>query len=80
VLYQGKQVVTFEDGIRKPLYEHQYSDTLLTMLLRAANPAKYNTAKETINLLELEPELLTSAQLGIVHVGSKSRCPGLISK
>jgi hypothetical protein len=63
VLYQGQQVVTFEDGIRKPLYEHEYSDTLLAMLLRAANPARFNPPKETINLLELEPELLTTAQL-----------------
>jgi hypothetical protein len=62
MLYQGKQVVTFEDGIRKPLYEMEYSDTLLAILLRAANPSRYNPPKETINLLELEPDLLTAIQ------------------
>jgi hypothetical protein len=47
----------------KPLEEVQYSDRLLEFLLKANNPTKFNPPKETINLLDLEPELLTSAQL-----------------
>jgi hypothetical protein len=44
-------------------YDVEYSDPLLQFLLKANNPAKFNPPKETINLLELEPELLTTAQL-----------------
>jgi hypothetical protein len=45
------------------LLEHEYSDKLLMMLLQAANPAKYAPPREVVNLLELDVELLTTAQL-----------------
>jgi hypothetical protein len=34
VMHQGRQVVVFEDGIRKPLWENKYSDGLSIFLLR----------------------------------------------
>ena len=64
VLYKGKQVIVKDqDGIPVPLWEHKYSDTLLMFALKALAPHKYNPPRETINLLELDPDLLTSAQL-----------------
>jgi hypothetical protein len=63
VTHNGKQVWVNINGVREPLWEHQYSDKLLVMLLRAANPSKYAPARETINLLDLDPDLLTAAQL-----------------
>jgi hypothetical protein len=58
---EGVKKVKFYNG--KPLrihgelvYEDEYSDSLLAMLLRAINPAKYNPPKEVTNLLELDPE------------------------
>lgn len=63
VIHNGVQVVANVNGVREPLWENEYSDTLLMFLLKALAPHKYNPPRETINLLELDPDLLTSAQL-----------------
>lgn len=47
----------------KRLWENQYSDKLLVALLRASNPSKYTPPRETNYLLDLDPDLLTTAQL-----------------
>lgn len=63
VTYQGRQVIANVNGVREPLFEIEYSDKLLVALLKANNPAKWSPPKETINLLELDPDLLTTDQL-----------------
>ena len=64
VLHQGKHVtIKGDDGVPVKLYEHEYDSQLLMFALKAMAPHKYNPPRETINLLELDPDLLTSAQL-----------------
>src|ERR1022692_2427202 len=59
VLYRGKQV--YIQG--KPLFEIEYSDQLLIRLLEAYNPEKYGRRVEQINLMDIDPDKLTPAQL-----------------
>lgn len=58
-LFNGKPI--FINGEMQ--YEVQYSDRLLELLLKANDRARFDPPKETINLLELEVELLSAAQL-----------------
>ena len=59
VLYRGKQV--YIQG--EPLFEIEYSDQLLIRLLEAYNPEKYGRRVEQINLMDIDPDKLTPAQL-----------------
>jgi hypothetical protein len=59
VLYRGKQV--YIQG--KPLFDIEYSDQLLIRLLEAFNPEKYGRRVEQINLMDIDPDKLTPAQL-----------------
>jgi hypothetical protein len=59
VLYRGKQV--YIQG--KPLFDIEYSDQLLIRLLEAFNPEKYGRRVEQINLMDIDADKLTPAQL-----------------
>jgi hypothetical protein len=59
VLYRGKQV--YIQG--KPLFDIEYSDQLLIRLLEAFNPEKYGRRFEQINLMDIDADKLTPAQL-----------------
>jgi hypothetical protein len=62
VLYRGKQV--YIQG--EPLFEIEYSDQLLIRLLEAFNPEKYGRRVAQINLMDLDPDKLTPAQLDCI--------------
>jgi len=47
----------------EPLFEIEYSDQLLIRLLEAYNPEKYGRRVEQINLMDIDPDKLTPAQL-----------------
>jgi hypothetical protein len=51
VLYQGKQVyATGPGGVREPLFETEFSDSLMALLLKGNDPSKFKERIEQINV------------------------------
>jgi hypothetical protein len=55
VLHRGKQVYIGD----LPLYEHEYSDMLLSHMLKAWLPLKYKERVEPINIQDIDSEKLS---------------------
>jgi hypothetical protein len=62
VLRRGKQV--YVDG--RPLFEHEYSDALLSQLLKTNDPERFKDRFENKSLMVLDLSKMTPEQLDIL--------------
>jgi hypothetical protein len=63
VLHMGKQVMLGEEGNLQPLFEREYSDALLIMMLKALRPEKYRDRSNVKVEWDGDLSKLTDAQL-----------------